>query len=246
MTAGLRPRTAPVLGRARAATGVPLVRAASAELLGSLLLAALVIGSGIAAQRLSPTDVGLQLVENAAATAVGLFALILMFAPVSGGHFNSVVSLAGAVFGGLPWRHAAVYIPAQIVGCVAGAVLANLMFAAPAVSISTKHRATAAHGLAEVVATFGLILLIFALTRTGRGDRAPAAVGAYIGAAYWFTSSTSFANPAITIGRIFSDTFAGIAPASAQLFITAQLIGASLAVLVVRGLYPAVVSRPAT
>jgi glycerol uptake facilitator-like aquaporin len=244
MTAGLRPRTAPVLGRASAVTGGPLVRAASAELLGSLLLAALVIGSGIAAQRLSPTDVGLQLVENAAATAVGLFALILMFAPVSGGHFNPVVSLAGAVFGGLPWRHAAVYIPAQIVGCVAGAVLANLMFAAPAVSTSTKHRATPAHALAEVVATFGLILLIFALTRSGRADRAPAAVGAYIGAAYWFTSSTSFANPAITIGRMFSDTFAGIAPASAPLFIAAQLAGGALAVLVVRGLYPVI--RPAT
>jgi arsenate reductase len=243
MTAGLRPRTTPVLGRATAATVGPLARAASAELLGSLLLAALVIGSGIAAQRLSPTDIGLQLVENAAATAVGLFAIILMFAPASGGHFNPVVSLAGAVFGGLPWRHAAVYIPAQIVGCVAGAVLANLMFAAPAVSISTKHRATAAHGLAEVVATFGLILLIFALTRTGRGDRAPAAVGAYIGAAYWFTSSTSFANPAITIGRMFSDTFAGIAPTSTPLFITAQLAGAALAVLAVRGLYPA--TRPA-
>jgi hypothetical protein len=123
VTAGLRPRTAPVLGRAAAATGGPLVRAASAELLGSLLLAALVIGSGIAAQRLSPADVGLQLVENAAATAVGLFAIILMFSPVSGGHFNPVVSLAGAVFGGLPWRYAVVYIPAQIVGCVAGAVL---------------------------------------------------------------------------------------------------------------------------
>jgi len=240
MTAGLRTGTAPRLSRMAAAIGHRLVRPVAAEFLGSLLLAALVIGSGIAAQRLSPTDVGLQLVENAAATAVGLFAIILMFAPVSGGHFNPVVSLAGAVFGGLPWRHVAVYIPAQVAGCVAGAVLANLMFAAPAVSISTKHRATAAHGLAEVVATFGLILLIFALTRSGRADRAPAAVGAYIGAAYWFTSSTSFANPAITVGRMFSDTFAGIAPASAPLFITAQLIGAALAALAVRSLYPAV------
>lgn len=242
MSADLRARTAPVLGRAGAATG-PLVRAGSAELLGSLLLAALVVGSGIAAQRLSPTDVGLQLAENAAATAIGLFAIILMFAPVSGGHFNPVVSLAGAVFGGLPWRHVAVYVPAQIVGCVAGAILANLMFAVPAVSISTKHRATAAHGLAELVATFGLVLLVFALTRSGRADRAPAAVGAYIGAAYWFTSSTSFANPAITIGRVFSDSFAGIAPASTPLFLAAQLAGAALAVLVARGLYPA--ARPA-
>jgi glycerol uptake facilitator-like aquaporin len=238
MTAGPRTRTAPRLSRTAAVTGHQLVRAVGAEFLGSLLLAALVIGSGIAAQRLSPTDVGLQLVENAAATAVGLFAIILMFAPVSGGHLNPVVSLAGAVFGGLPWRHLAAYVPAQLTGCVTGAVLANLMFAAPAVSISTKHRATAAHGLAEVVATFGLILLIFALTRTGRADRAPAAVGAYIGAAYWFTSSTSFANPAITLGRVFSDTFAGIAPTSTPLFIAAQLLGAALAILVVRGLYP--------
>ncbi len=236
VTAG--PRTAPGLIRTATVTGHQLIRAVAAEFLGSLLLAALVIGSGIAAQRLSPTDVGLQLAENAAATAVGLFAIILMFAPVSGGHFNPVVSLAGAVFGNLPWRHVAAYVPAQLAGCVCGAVLANLMFATPAVSISTKHRATPAHALAEAVATFGLILLILALTRTARADRAPAAVGAYLGAAYWFTSSTSFANPAITLGRIFSNTFAGIAPTSTPLFIAAQLAGATLAVLVVRALYP--------
>jgi arsenate reductase len=217
----------------------PSARRLVAEYLGSLLLAALVIGSGIAAQRLSPTDTGLQLTENAAATAAGLFAIILMFAPLSGAHFNPVVSGVDAALGGLTWRQALAYIPAQIAGCVSGAVLANLMFATAAVSISTKTRATTAHGLAEVVATIGLVLVIFALTRSGRGDRVPAAVGAYIGAAYWFTSSTSFANPAITVGRMFSDTFAGIAPTSTPLFITAQLAGAALAVLAVRGLYPA-------
>jgi glycerol uptake facilitator-like aquaporin len=214
-----------------------LPRKALAEFLGSLLLAALVIGSGIAAQNLS-TDVGLRLLENAAATAAGLYALILVFGPVSGGHFNPAVTLVDAALGGLSWRAAAVYVPAQVTGCVAGAVLANVMFDRTPVSIGTTDRATVPHGVAEVVATFGLILVIFALVRTGRVDRAPAAVAAYIGAAYWFTSSTSFANPAITIGRMFSDTFAGIAPASVLPFVLAQLAGAALAVLLVRTLYP--------
>ncbi|TCO54095.1 glycerol uptake facilitator-like aquaporin [Actinocrispum wychmicini] len=222
----------------------PLPRKLVAEYLGSLLLAALVIGSGIAAQRLSPGDTGVQLLENAAATAVGLFAIILIFGPVSGAHFNPVVSFVDAAFGGLPWRHAFAYIPVQVAGCVSGAVLANLMFATATVSISTTQRATAAHGLSEVVATAGLILVIFALVRSGRADRAPAAVGAYIGAAYWFTSSTSFANPAITVGRMFSDTFAGIAPSSAPLFLVAQVVGGGLAVLLVRVLYPHSAPRP--
>ena len=130
-----------------------------------------------------------------------------------------------AAFGGLRWRDAAAYLPVQVAGCIGGAVIANLMFALPAVSISTKDRATPAHFLSEIVATLGLILVIFALARSGRSQAAPAAVGAYIGAAYFFTSSTSFANPAITIGRMFSDTFAGIAPASAPAFIAAQIIG---------------------
>jgi len=211
-----------------------------AELLGSAFLAALVIGSGIAAQRLSPGATGLELLENAAATAAGLFAIILMFGPVSGGHFNPVVSFADAAFGGLSWRDAAAYLPAQVAGCTAGAVAANLMFALPAVSISAKHRATPAHFLSEIIATLGLILVIFALARSGRSRAAPAAVGAYIGAAYFFTSSASFANPAITIGRMFSDTFAGIAPSSAPAFIAAQVIGGALAVGVVRALYPGV------
>ncbi|MDQ3790088.1 MAG: aquaporin family protein [Actinomycetota bacterium] len=209
-----------------------------AEFLGSLLLAALVIGSGIAAQRLSD-DVGLRLLENAAATAAGLYVLVLVFGPVSGAHFNPVVSVVAAAFGGLTWREVAAYVPAQVAGCVSGAVLANVMFDLAPVSISTTHRATVAHGLSEVVATLGLVLVIFALVRTGRAVLAPAAVGAYIGAAYWFTSSTSFANPAITIGRVFSDTFAGIAPASVLPFVLAQLAGAALAVVLLRILYPA-------
>ena len=193
---------------------VLLWRRLTAEFLGSAFLAAVVIGSGIAAQRLSPGQTGLELLENAAATAAGLFAIILMFGPVSGGHFNPVVSFVDAAFGGLSWRDAAAYLPAQVAGCIAGAVAANLMFALPAVTISAKHRATPAHFLSEVIATLGLLLVIFALARSGRSRSAPAAVGAYIGAAYFFTSSTSFANPAITIGRMFSDTFAGIAPSS--------------------------------
>jgi glycerol uptake facilitator-like aquaporin len=209
-----------------------------AEFLGSAFLAALVVGSGIAAQTLSPGDVGLQLFENAAATAAGLFAIILMFGPVSGGHFNPVVSLADASFQGISWRGALAYAPAQISGCITGAITANVMFELAAVSISTHHRASPAHVFSEVIATAGLILVIFALARTRRPSVAPAAVGAYIGAAYFFTSSASFANPAITIGRIFSNTFAGIAPASAPGFVGAQLVGGVLAVFALRALYP--------
>ena len=208
-----------------------------AEFLGSALLAAVVIGSGIAAQELSQ-DVGLQLLENSVATAFGLFALILMFGPVSGAHFNPVVSLVDAAFGGLPWRTAAFYVPVQVVGCILGAVLANAMFELPAVSISETDRVSAAHLLSEVIATAGLVVMIFSLVRSGRAAIAPAAVGAYIGAAYWFTSSTSFANPAITVGRVFSDTFAGIAPASVVPFVLAQLVGGAVALGLVRFLYP--------
>jgi glycerol uptake facilitator-like aquaporin len=216
-----------------------------AEFLGAAFLAAVVIGSGIAAQRLSPGEVGLELFENAAATAAGLFAIILMFGPVSGGHFNPIVSLVDASFGGLRWRAALAYIPAQVGGCIAGAVLANAMFAQSAVTISTKHRASGAHLLAEAVATLGLLLVIFALARTRRGAAAPAAVGAYIGAAYFFTSSTSFANPAISVGRIFSNTFAGIAPSSVPAFVLAQLAGGLVAIAVVRALYPDVTPEDA-
>jgi arsenate reductase len=222
-----------------------LPRRLLAELLGSAFLAAVVIGSGIAAQRLSPGDVGLELFENAAATAAGLYAIILMFGPVSGAHFNPVVSLVDANFGGLRWRQALAYIPTQIVGCILGAVVANGMFAEAAVSISTKHRASSAHLLAEVIATLGLMLVIFSLARTRRGASAPAAVGAYIGAAYFFTSSASFANPAISVGRMFSNTFAGIAPASAPGYIVAQLVGGAVAIGVIRVLYPDVTAEDA-
>jgi glycerol uptake facilitator-like aquaporin len=216
----------------------PLPRRLLAEFLGSAFLAALVIGSGIAAQQLSPDDTGLALLENAAATAAGLFAIIIMFGPVSGGHFNPVVSIVDARFGGLAWRDALAYVPAQIGGCIGGAIAANGMFALTAISISTHHRATGAHVFAESIATLGLLLVIFSLARTGRATTAPAAVGAYIGAAYWFTSSTSFANPAITVGRIFSNTFAGIAPASVPAFAAAQLAGGLAAIAVIRALYP--------
>jgi arsenate reductase len=219
---------------------VLLWRRLTAEFLGSAFLAAVVIGSGIAAQRLSPGQTGLALLENAAATAAGLYAIILMFGPVSGGHFNPVVSFADAAFGGLSWRDATAYLPAQVAGCTAGAIIANLMFALPAVTISVKHRASPAHFLSEIIATLGLLLVIFALARSGRARTAPAAVGAYIGAAYWFTSSTSFANPAITIGRMFSDTFAGIAPSSVPSFTGAQVTGGVLAVLLIKVLYPAI------
>jgi glycerol uptake facilitator-like aquaporin len=217
---------------------IALWRRLLAELLGSAFLAAIVIGSGYAARRLSPGDTGLELLENAAATAAGLFAIILMFGPVSGAHFNPVVSFADAAFGGLRWRDAAAYLPAQVAGCITGAVAANLMFASAAISISVKDRASPAHFLSEVIATLGLIVVIFALARSGRSSSAAAAVGAYIGAAYFFTSSTSFANPAITVGRMFSDSFAGIAPASAPAFIGAQILGGALAIVVIRALYP--------
>ncbi|TFB52812.1 MIP/aquaporin family protein [Cryobacterium tagatosivorans] len=214
-------------------------RRVSAEFLGSLLLAALVVGSGIAAQQLSPGDVGLQLLENAIATALGLFAIILVFAPISGAHFNPVVSLVDAALGCRPWRDVAAYVPAQVLGCVTGAVVANLMFALPAASVSGTERLTAPHLLAEVIATAGLVLVIFSLVRSGRANLAPAAVGAYIGAAYFFTSSASFANPAITIGRMFSDTFAGIAPSAAPGYVAAQLVGGLLGFVLVRLFYPA-------
>src|ERR1700742_4753604 len=221
-------------------TDAPLARRALAEFLGSAFLAATVIGSGIAAAQLSPGDTGLQLLENAAATATGLFTFILMFGPISGAHLNPVVSLVDSALGGLRRRDLLAYLPAQVAGCVVGAVVANAMFGLPAVSISTTHRASPSHLFAEVVATVGLLLLIFSLARTRRGELAPAAVGAYIGAAYFFTSSTSFANPAIDIGRMFSDTFAGIAPASVPGFVIAQVVGAIAAVGLIRALYPGV------
>jgi glycerol uptake facilitator-like aquaporin len=224
----------------------PLPRRLLAELLGTGLLVTVVVGSGIAAQELSPDDVGLQLLENSTATVLGLTVLILLFGPVSGAHFNPVVSAADWYLGrrthqGLSLGEVGAYSVAQVVGAVGGAVLANAMFGVGA-AVSTKDRATGGHVLAEVVATAFLVALIFALARSGRGVLAAPAVGAYIGAAYWFTSSTSFANPAVTIGRVFSDTFAGIAPASAPAFVAAQLVGLGVGVAVTLGLYPDVSS----
>ena len=217
---------------------VPLWRRAAAELLGAGLLVTVVVGSGIAASRLSPGDVGLQLLENSIATALGLTVLILIFQPVSGAHLNPVVTLADRALGA---RHGggeiAVYAGAQIVGGIGGALLANLMFAVPA-ALSVTDRAAPGQVLGEVVATAGLILTIFALARTGRAALVAPAVGAYIGGAYFFTSSTSFANPAITIGRAFSDTFAGIAPTSALWFLAAQVVGAVVGVGLVFLLFP--------
>ncbi|MFC4244942.1 MIP/aquaporin family protein [Gryllotalpicola reticulitermitis] len=215
-----------------------------AELVGTGLLVAVVVGSGIAAQQLSPGDTGVQLLENSIATALGLTVLILIFGPVSGAHFNPVVSLTDWALGrrsrsGLHLGEASAYSLAQIVGAIGGSILANVMFDVPT-AISTKARATAGHLLGEVVATAVLVILIFALARTGRGALAAPAVGAYIGAAYWFTSSTAFANPAVTIGRIFSDTFAGIAPASVIPFVVAQFVGAALGAVLLVIQFPSV------
>ncbi len=215
-----------------------LDRRVTAEVLGSALLTAIVIGSGIAAQQLSPTDVGLQLLENTLITGAGLFALISLFGPISGAHFNPVVTLADVYFRGTDWRDLLFYVPSQIVGCISGALLANFIFALPVISWSQHHRINGPHFVSEIVATAGLLLVIFGLNRSGKADITPAGVAAYITAAYFFTSSTSFANPAITIGRMFSNTFAGIAPSSVPGFIGAQLLGLALAVGLVTYLWP--------
>jgi glycerol uptake facilitator-like aquaporin len=223
-----------------------LSRRMLAEFLGTGLLVAAVVGSGIAASRLSPGDVGLELLENALATGFALAVIILVFAPVSGAHLNPVVSLVDHLLSGLTTRELGAYAIAQVAGGAAGAVVANLIFSAPAFEVSTKTRTGDGLWLGEVVATMGLVLLVFALARTGRGHATAAAVGAYIAGAYFFTSSTSFANPAVTIGRMFSDSFAGIAPRSSPAFVMAQLLGAGMALGLVRVLYPegAVASRP--
>lgn len=211
---------------------------ALAEGLGTGLLVAVVVGSGIAAQRLSPDDIGLQLLENSTATVLALAALILTFGTVSGAHFNPVVSLVELVTGKLDRRAAVPYVAAQVAGGCVGAVIANLMFELPAVELSTNDRITTATFLAEVVATFGLVTVILGVVRSGRLTAVPLAVAGYIGAAYWFTSSTSFANPAVTVARTLSDTFAGIRPASAPAFIAAQLVGGACAAGCGRVLFP--------
>lgn len=214
-----------------------------AEFTGTALLVTVVVGSGIAAAQLSPGDVGLQLLENSVATALGLAVLILLFGPASGAHFNPVISAADWLLGrrwgtGLRARDAIAYVAAQTAGGIFGALLANAMFDRRVVEIATKDRTTSGHLVGEVVATAGLVALVFTLARTQRAGLSAAAVGAYIGAAYWFTSSTSFANPAVTVGRIFSDSFAGIAPGSVPGFIAAQIVGALAGLALVVALYP--------
>lgn len=221
------------------------LRRATAEFLGTGALVAIVVGSGIAAERLS-TDPGLRLLENSVATALGLAALILLFGPISGAHFNPVVSVADVLLGrrgrrGLHPIDLTLYIPAQLAGGVGGALLANAMFEIPT-AISSHARSSAGTLLGEVVATAGLTLLIAGMVRTSQGIPAIAvAVGGYIGAAYWFTSSTSFANPAVALGRVFSDTFAGISPLSALQFVGAQLLGGAIGILLTAALF----TRPA-
>jgi len=216
-----------------------LARRASAEAVGTALLVAVVVGSGIAAQRLSPADTGLELLENALATGAGLVALILAFGSVSGAHFNPVVTLADRILGGTTTRDGCVYAVAQVVGACGGCVAANVMFGVSAIDVSHHARGSGALWFSELVATFGLLIVIFGVVRAGRAALAPFAVGAYITAAYWFTSSTSFANPAVTIGRTLSNTFAGIRPIDVPGFVVAQGVGAAAATLLFRWLVPA-------
>lgn len=221
-----------------------LARRALGEFIGTALLLIAVIGSGVAAQRLSPGDFGLQLFENAFATAAALAAILSAIGPVSGAHLNPVVTLADRILKGISTGDAAIYVGAQFAGAAAGTVIANLMFSLPAVEFSDKVRSSGGLWLGEVVATFGLVLVIFAVARSGRVSVAPFAVGSYIGGAYFFTSSTSVANPAATFGRVLTDSFAGIAPGSAPAFVVAQLAGAALAVGAVTALYPTIEPSP--
>jgi glycerol uptake facilitator-like aquaporin len=224
-----------------------LARRLTAEAVGTGFLVAAVVGSGIAAQRLSPDDLGLQLLENSFATGTALIALILAFGSLSGAHFNPVVTLADRMLGGMASGEAGAYVAAQVVGGCSGAIVANLMFELPAIEWSTHERAAGGLWFGEAVATFGLVLVILGVVRstsaTSRAAWAAVAVGGYIAAAYWFTSSTSFANPAVTVARTLTDTFAGIAPASLPTFVAAQLAGGAAAVGLARFLWPAL---PAT
>ncbi len=216
-----------------------VARRAAAELIGTAFLVMAVIGSGIAASRLSPGDVGLQLLENSLVTGAALVALILALQPVSAA-FNPVVTLVERALGLVDTVTAAALVAAQVLGGFLGAVVANLMFELDAVSISRTERVGAGALLAEVVATFGLLLVIFGTLRSGRTEAVAFAVGGYISAAYFFTSSTSFANPAVTLARMFSDTFAGIAPGSVLPFVAMQVLGGGLAAGAVLLLYPTI------
>jgi arsenate reductase len=215
-----------------------LLRKAVAEALGTALLLVAVVGSGIAAQRLSPGENGLELFENAVATGCALAVIILALGPVSGAHLNPVVSLVDAALGGLGRRELLAYIAAQVGGAVVGVIVANLMFSLAPVSLSAHLRFGPGLWLGELVATFGLLLVIFGVSRSGRSAVVPFAVGAYITGAYFFTSSTSFANPAVTLARTLSNTFAGISPASVAPFIAAELCGGAAAWLAIKFLHP--------
>ena len=214
-----------------------LSRRLVAEAVGTALLIVAVVGSGIMASRLS-TDVGLQLLENAAATAGALIGLILVFGAVSGAHFNPIVTLVDRLFGTITTRDTILYTIVQTVGGCIGTVIANVMFELGPINISKHTRSSGALWLSEVVATIGLLLVIHGCVRTGRANAVPFAVGVWIGGAYWFTSSTSFANPAVTIARMLSDSFAGIKPSSAPMFILMQLVGGLLAYALIRFIYP--------
>jgi arsenate reductase len=209
-----------------------------AEFVGTAFLAAAVVGSGIAASRLSPHDVGLQLLENSLATGAVLVALIVALRPVSAA-FNPLVTLIERAFGALSATEATAMITAQVVGGIVGTTFANVMFGLNAISVSAHYRGGGGIWLAEVVATVGLLTVIFGALRSGRAEQVAYAVGAYILAAYWFTSSTSFANPALTLARMFTDTFTGIAPSSAAMFVLMQLVGCAVGYALIRGLYPA-------
>jgi len=219
--------------------GLDLTRRLVAEGIGTGFLVIAVVGSGIMASRLSPNDTGLQLLENAAATTAALIGLILIFGAVSGAHLNPVVTLVDRAFGSITSRDSALYIAAQVTGGCLGAVAANLMFELPAVELSTKTRSSPGLWLSEILATVGLLLVIHGCVRTGRANVVAFAVGIWIGGAYWFTSSTSFADPAVTIARTLSDTFTGIKTSSAPMFILMQLVGAAVAYGLIRLLYPA-------
>jgi glycerol uptake facilitator-like aquaporin len=216
---------------------ISLPRRLAAEFLGTAFLVAAVIGSGVMGERLANGNVALALLANTIATGAALIAIILAFGPISGAHLNPAVSLADALEKGLSWSHASQYMIVQILGGVTGAMIAHLMFGLPPIFLSQHMRSGAAQFLSEFVATFGLISVIWGCSRS-RSNVVPFAVGSYITAAYWFTSSTSFANPAVTIARALSDTFAGIRPSDVPLFIAAQLTGAIAATLLFRWLNP--------
>jgi glycerol uptake facilitator-like aquaporin len=214
-----------------------LGRQCAAEAIGTALLLATVVGSGIMAERLAGGNMAIALLANTVATGAGLVALILAFGPISGAHFNPVVTLADAWQAGLPWRRVPWYLGAQFLGAILGVALAHLMFGEPALMVSRHARAGTGQIVSEFVATFGLMSVIWACARR-RPEAAPFAVGAYITAAYWFTASTSFANPAVTVARALTDTFAGIRPADAPPFIVAQLLGGAAATALFRWLLP--------